>query len=166
MEDSKLLIYIVLGAIYFLSKFLKTKKPVPPVEKEADLGPEIEEQRPQRQTGPTFEELLAELTGDKKETPVEHKPSPTFQETTPEVTWPEDSIGEVQPSLDDEIKEIEEVKAPHTIVREKPKYERSKKYMLKQDEDDEVAEDVISLMSDAYGAKRAIVLNEILNRKY
>lgn len=182
MEDSKLLVYIVLAAIYFIVKIVRSKKPA----KEEQEQDQTVSEKP---TGPTFEELFEELTRQKNKgssTPSQNTDPKRSaeQEVVPEPVRPtysskstyepvverhESTTAEIvakDEELDNDIENIRKTNDPITIVRDKPIYQRSLKYSIKEEVDDQVGSDVMDLLSDSHGAKRAFVLAEIFQRKY
>lgn len=162
MEDSNLLYYLVIGGIYVISKFLKKKKPAAPT---GESGEE-EVQKPQ---GPSFEELLKGITGQKEENELE-RPVESYNDReiieTPAIPQNE-TLRSPEVQIAEGLQETKGMDRNDEIVREKPKYERAKEYEIEEEEvDSEVASDIMDLLSDVHGAKRVIIANEILQRKY
>ncbi|MFY0653276.1 MAG: hypothetical protein JXQ96_14635 [Cyclobacteriaceae bacterium] len=178
MEDSKLWWYLILGAIYFLSKFLKKKKPQDkPQQRPSDTGPdqEFETAAPEQKTPSSIEEILRELS---EQSSQKREPEPVPELVTPdpipkrEPTPIETYSREPRP-LPSEMENIEAVHAdeeidivPHKpIERDKPEYKRSKNFALKE-KTHELADDVQDVFKDADGARKAFIYGEIFNRRY
>jgi hypothetical protein len=167
MEDSKIIWYIVLGAIYVLSKvFKKKKKPEEqqPYNEAEEYQAEVE---PEKKTPNSFDEILKELS--KEIIPEESKTTPTeievdeikhlVSETNPLPTY--------FPKSDHEIKVEKATQLPPKTfaIRDRPLYQRNEKFALVEEEN-EIAQDIHDFLRDVDGPKKAIILSDILNRKY
>lgn len=155
MDDIQLVIYIVLIAFGIFSKFLKAKKK--PVPKKGKPINSREPETPQKQL--TFEELLREFTEEKSPQP--------------------EPMEEVSYEADFDIRDDDEIKR----IYEKAKLD-SKKYEVEASHDDrhtgnfqhfkgyseedteEEASEYAKLLNDPDSARKAIIMSEIINRKY
>lgn len=175
MDDIQVLLYIIIGVFYFISKFMK-KKPVPekPVQRPAQGASDTN--APQRPL--TFEELLKEFT----------QPQPTQQEVVIEEREEEVFID----TRDEGRKNAEPAYKPDytfSDAESKRNFEQSQRLAaaakrieeegIEQDltfkpykmpsrteQKNEVAADIMEMLRDADGAKKAVILSEIFNRKY
>ncbi len=173
MDNIQFWLYLAFGAIYFITRMMKKKK--------ATEGGEVEERS---STVPkprplTFEELLKEFTQqesgteqvkeqevvaiDKKDREEENwkrKNSPsTFEE------------GKTRVFSDDESKRIyqESIKRAEGAQLDFERDEHFEPRMARiqnAEESRSVAMDIREMLADTEQAKRAVILGEILNRKY
>lgn len=168
MEDSGIWYYLVIGAIYILSKFFGKKKAPEggePIDL-PDLQPGQSQPTKKNRRTPTFEELLRELTEDvtpeEAKRPIPDAPKPIEQspiQAQEIVDYQSTNIEAVHP---DEHIDI----VPHKpIERKKPVYGRSENYTLSE-ESNIVAEGVHELLEEQNGLQKAFVLKELLDRKY
>jgi cell division protein FtsN len=174
MDDIQVLLYIVIGLFYFIAKFMK-KKPVPqkPVQKPATGSADTN--APQKPL--TFEELLKEFTQpqqQEKEEEIEedeevfidtrdegrknaepaYKPDYTFSDAETKRNFEQSQrLVAAAKRIDEEGIEIESTFKPHRM----PSRNESK---------NEVAAEIMEMLQDADGAKKAVILSEIFNRKY
>ncbi|SMD37310.1 hypothetical protein SAMN04488029_3343 [Reichenbachiella faecimaris] len=163
MDDS-MLYYLVLGAIYVLSKLFKKKKNQD-VPAELEEYEEIETHRPTKKPTPTFEDILKELTGEEtpvftkrqKEEPLPPAPEPIlatdlvdYQSKNVEALDKDDLI-DIVPHKPMERKKIEFMRDSHFEVEE---------------EENEMAEGIEEMLSDYDGVRKALVLKEVFDRKY
>jgi len=170
MEDSKILWYIVLGAIYFLSKvFGKKKKKNEP---EQSHGEEhIPENVPPESKSTSFEDILKEFSKEvgipetEKKSALRPEPQPIIESPKPLVseTAPPLSYQEEKSLIEEPVDSIDLLEKP--IERGNLEFKRDEKFAIKE-EYNELADEIHALLVDADGAKQAIVLSEILNRKY
>jgi hypothetical protein len=179
--DEKILIYIIIGVIYFLFNRLK-KKPEDEQETEAPSNPSSDS----RPKPVTFEELLREITEGKQP-----KPAEPVVERRVEYSRPEPQPAYVD--YDDEIEE-EEAKSLEKVTFDSERtneiYERAKKEAFNRPSLEEslklsdvnttygkfkeferkternILHDYLSDLRDSQGLKKALVLSEVLNRKH
>ena len=172
MEDNgNIIYYIILGAIYLLSKAFgkKKKKPLEKPRQERKIVPPTtakEEPEPI-----SFEEILRELAGTKQPEPEpDPEPVPTFIpapapmpaiEQTPEYSYSVDEMDEI--AVDYEVPEAigANVKTKSKIKRKVLTFERDEHFTIKQKR----TVDFIDLLSEQDGAAKAFVLSEIFARK-
>jgi len=183
MEDYKILIYIVLSILYFLFKGRGKKKK--PVTRRKAQPQQAEQDSSGKKKPKSFEELLAELSGENREEEErtsqssgegeilseseEIKPlseqvdeRPIHQEVSQEEYENADETlkelykkGERLKSID-ELVDIEKVSAKSDRFRE---FER-------ENEENVFAKEIREGLSNPDSAKKAIVYAEIFNRKY
>jgi hypothetical protein len=173
MEDNgNIIYYLILGAIYILSRVFgkKKKKPgaVPPQKRNiAPPTAESEEKAPI-----SFEEILRELSGSKQPKPVpEPAPVPAAAYTTlPEpanksVREENYSVDEMdQIAVDYEVPKAfgSEYEPQPEIKRKKLTFERDEHFIIKERR----TVDYLDNLTDEDGAAKAFVLSEIFARKY
>ncbi len=166
MEDSKIY-YLVLGAIWILSKVFGKKKKKAEEAQEYDEDLEYEQENTPQKTAPTsFDEILKELTkevGIPQE--VEEKPEPVIieQETKPQaplVATPLKSAAPAPSLYSDYVRPKEANQGSNS------EFVRSSNFKIEEEEVNEVALGIHEMLADTDGAQKAIILSEILNRKY
>jgi len=167
--DLESLLPIVLAVIYILSRFFKSKPNQkktqrPPVSTQQRQKPEVTDKRPPRKKPFTFEDILKEfeknLSGDEF---VEEKPKPIEEldyENQKSVTVEAESRPTKYESYEGTSYETPEVLKKDR--NEKTEFSRSENYTVKEEEESEF----IKILREPDGAKKAIVLSEIINRKY
>lgn len=169
MDSPEILFYIIAALIYFFTK--KKKKPRVPPPADRSESPSSQPEPPSEPTL-TFEELLKELTGQSSKSTPEPKPEPV--EVKPEVSakskWEHE--GELKPltsSFDDT--EINK-KFQDAIYEEEEEVEmpigggakRFDPYTIK--EKHTMASDIKELLSNPDDLKKAVILQEVLGRRY
>lgn len=166
--DDNITYYLILGAIYLISRLLKKKKPVAtpssnqqPREETRQYEPEPKavpqaQPRPQRPQQPTsFEDLLKEIShefSDRK------KPEPreiVIEEPTPKAVVPEEK---------EKTREQLYVERRHREEAEKKK--QKELIRLAEEEEEHEQHSVLEILQEDGGAANAVVLSEILNRRY
>lgn len=183
MENPEYLFYIVFGLIYILTRGIrKRKKNVPPPKsghKPVDQGNGHPAEKPQL----SFEELLKELTGRTTKTqpepvkeadlepepepePVpepEYKTKPLVSETKPLPSFDDEKIRKIyeRPTTDKKRKTVSEIAAEQ---KETNSF-RFKAFEIKEI-DNKFAAELKKMLQNPEDAKKAIVLAEIINRKY
>ena len=193
MENPEYLFYIVFGLIYILTRGIrKRKKNVPPPKsghKPVDQGNGHPAEKPQL----SFEELLKELTGRTtktqpepvKEADLEPEPEPEpelkpkpkpkpvpepeyktkslVSETKPLPSFDDEKIRKIyeRPTTDKKRKTVSEIAAEQ---KETNSF-RFKAFELKEF-DNKFAAELKKMLQNPEDAKKAIVLAEIINRKY
>ena len=167
MEDSNILYYLVLGAIYIISRVLKKKKPQEtPVDiEETDATPSS---KPTPKRPSSVEDFLKELTKEmvpevsKQPEPVpERKPDiiPVREFTQKPIDYQMENIEAIKP--DEKIDIV-----PHKpIERKKPEYGRSEKFAL-EDQDNHTVSGIYEFLEQEDGPRKAIIMKEIFDRKY
>lgn len=159
MDDIQTILYIAIGVIYLVARVLKSRKRVPPpMDQESEVEEATGRQQPQRKRPLSFEELIKEISG---ETPVE--------QLAPE---PESERSHKPLVSDSDAKETyeESIKAAKRLTRKKASTAKMELSRLFQapviTERNYLAEDIAESLSNDWDIKKAIVINEILTRKY
>jgi hypothetical protein len=193
MDDYKIWIYIIIGVVYVLSRLRKKSEPSSPDGKHDSPEPDYrseprQTQEPQRQL--TFEELLREITSSKE--PEEYSPPAPV---TPPVSQQTLARKKEYVDYDDDLKEEEQdLEDVEYDYRKKDPlystYEQAKKDAFNRpslEETMKVEDTVVKFskfkvfeevrkrnlleeytrdLQDPEGLKKALVLNEILNRRF
>jgi len=164
--DFKIILYIIFFVIYILAKTLKKSKP-----KQSPKGPRTKTDEETHEAEPTitFEDIFKGLTNDKKK----EKPEPV--EVINEVeefesNYPSDD--EIQEVYKESLRQAEKSKTLEQIV-----YDNAKKKRAAIEEHEEftskdveeritLASELGELLKNPEDARKAIVLKEILDRKY
>lgn len=178
MDNFKLWLYVIIGIVYLLSRLLK-KRP----DQSKTTPPNTSSQAPQRAPQPTpnspekaltFEELLREITSQKEPAPQPRpvaRPMPQREREKPAVLEDanydyrkHDDVYEVyeeakkqaffRPSLE------ETMKVEDTVV----KFGKFKEFELARERD--LMAEYLKDFQDPEGFKKAIVMSEILQRKF
>jgi len=157
MDDSKIIWYIILGAIYIVSRVLKKKKPtqstpVPHTTHETKVP-----SPPQKQRSPV-EDLLADLSREMGSEPTPSTPAfePIVEENLIQPV-PKKTVIESVPH--------KEPMASNVIDRDKPVFEKAEKFEIEQEENP-TRDKLHELLTDSDGVKSAIILQEVFQRKY
>ena len=174
MDDLELYIYIALGAIYFLSRAFRKKKPVQPPQKrrDTDSGGGYE-QAPRTEKHVTFEDLLKEFTGQKEKPEYEYEEEPEeFEESYTQEAG--QSAGEYATEEEVSYKSYEEVyntnkdfkTLDEQVKLESAKRKRFDEYKISKGVNIHTAKRYRDLLQNKDSIKDAIILKEILDRKY
>lgn len=182
MEDYKILIYIVLSILYFLFKGRgKKKKAVTRQKEEAQTR---DQNTDQKRRPKSFEELLAELSGenqDRRETSeyedddeilTDKKDIKPLSEQVDERPMHQQVSQEEFENADETLKELykkgERLKSIDELVDIDEVATQSNRFKEfdTEVEDHQFAREIREGLSDPESAKKAIVYAEILNRKY
>jgi len=169
MDDIQLVLYIIFVIIAILARAFKSNKnkqaPPPP--------PSNREESPNRKKPMSFEDLLKEFeesssSGQKK---VKQEPEPvsTYESYEYESEIPDDD--EVRSVYEDSLKRAKEFKTIDELVdleddRHIGNFKHFGGYSEEEVEGHEESNEYLQLLQDAEGAKKAIILSEIINRKY
>lgn len=174
MDDFKVIIWIIIGIVYLLTRGKKKQAPEPP-----RRAAPVEEDQPDEVTGPaprTFEELLREIEGTKQ--PRRPEPEPQVVDYDENLDTEERDLEDVTPSYkrgDDQIYKTyedaktqaffrpsleETVKLSDTIVR----FKQFKGY--EKDPRRNVLNEYLKELRDPNGFKKAFIMSEILKPKY
>lgn len=176
MEDSKIWWYLILGAIYLISKFLKKKKPENQPQQADGSDDDYQQEGSTTQKAPSsIEEILKELS-QQGETRKEAEPTPPPPRADPipeRIPRPIETYSREARPLPSEMENIEVIKpleeidiVPHTeLVRDKPEYGRSESFKITE-EVNETADDIYETFRDADGARKAFLYGEVFNRRY
>ena len=178
MDDLELYIYIALGAIYFLSRAFRKKKPVAPPRKQQDTNArEGHEQDHRKEKQVTFEDLLREFTGQKKEPEYEYEEGPEEHEQSYDdgkYYQEEESTEEYEAEEEVGYKSYEEVYSMNKDLKtldEQVKLEiaekkRFEEYKIEEGRNIHVAKRYREMLQNKDSIKDAIILKEILDHKY
>lgn len=181
--DEKILIYIVIGIIYFIVNRLRKKKPEEEPDFEQPNTPSSESGRPKPIS---FEELLKEITEGKQPTPAPSKPERSMEYNRPK---PQPEYVDYDDTIEDEEKSLESIPA-WDEERTTKVYEDAKKLAFYRPSLEETLKlqdvnttygkfaefetktetnlllDYTKDLRDPKGFKKALILSEILNRKH
>jgi hypothetical protein len=184
MDDYKIWIYIIIGVIYVLSRLRKssdsaapeTHQNPPPVRDTFDSKPSS----PQKQL--TFEELLREITEAKEpEEKPRYQPKPVYVAPKPAYVDYDDDLKDEQQDLEDvnydykkESKVYEDAKKlafnrpslEETMKVEDTIVKFSKFKVFEEQKGRNLLEEYTRDLRDPEGFKKALVLSEILNRRF
>jgi len=177
--DEKVLIYIIIGIIYFLFNRLKKKNPEEQeVERPTDQQPDSNRPRPV-----SFEELLREITEGKQPQSTPPAFESKYRQPEPEPTYVDydDNIEIEEKSLEkvnfDQERTNEIYENAKKMAFNRPSLEESLKLSdvnttfgkFKEFEvtaDRNILLDYIKDLRDPKGLKKALILSEVLNRKH
>jgi len=179
MDDLELYIYIALGVIYFLSRAFRKKKKATPPKNQRNADPRGDYDQTSRKEKPvSFEDLLREFTGQKEE------PAYDYQEKNeaPDESYDEDSYyqeeeqnkKEYETSEELEYKSYEEVynvnrdfkTLDEQVDLDLAKKKRFEEYKIEKVVNIHTAKRFRELLQNKDSIKDAIILKEILDRKY
>lgn len=179
MEDLQLYIYLALAAIYFLSRAFKSKKSnrSPGKLPDSDQHNDRPEDQSQRERPISFEDLLREFSGQKEKKELEKYEEAEVDEM---IDYEEEIVPEEikQPSYaayndpvygnydevsqgKDKYKTLEE-----EIEIEKLANDRFNEYKIDKNESANYASRIRKFLHDKDSIKDAIILKEVLDRKY
>lgn len=194
--DREVIIYIVFAIIYFVVRMLKKKQQPPDAterdfEQEAGQGGQPTSERPV-----SFEDLLRELTGQKQPqqaSPPPEEPRAPGRNQRRAFQFPSDgdNYEDVHEEWEDkDVAVLKEGSTTRVFADEESKriYEQSisqvksqedelgkqlekaksrfKEFEIQEEETSAVREEIVEMLQSSEGAKKAIILSEILNRKY
>ena len=160
MDDIQLIIYLAFLGLYFLTRALSKRK-------KSKRGPTSKKTSP---SPVSFQDLLREFVGDNK------KVQPAVEVIEPEIeTDPEPSLKEFESDYpsDDEIDEVykesvseaQQFKPLDKTIEIAPISTKFKAYK-QEDDRNTLAAEVREMFDNLDDARKAIVLKEILDRKY
>ena len=168
MEHLDLYIYLALGGLYLISKLLKgaTKSHLPNApSQQTDDAPEQAQTdaKPRRRPAFSFEELLKEFEQQYEQKQPEPKPGPEAvkQEKKPAPERKEEVEVRSYPTYED--MSVEEVSNKHlegSLMADR--FKRDEHYAKKE----VIVNDYIKMLREPGGLRNAIVMSEIMNRKY
>lgn len=161
--DDKFIYYIILGAIYLISRMLKKKKPAKPilprqqqVEEENYYESEPQSRAPVPQKPASFQDLLKEISqefSDRKE------PETRIEEIVEPV-----EVIEPIPEKETLTREQKYVARRHREIAAEDREKEIKR--LKEEEEEHEPHTVLELLQEDGGAANAVILSEIINRRY
>lgn len=180
--DEKILIYLVIGIIYFLFNRLKKKDPQ---HDDSDYETPREQTGSEGQKPMTFEELLREITEGKQQKPaepvVQQKPAYIPPVAKPEYVDYDDNLEEEEKSLEkrsfdqERINEVYEsakkqafnrpsLEESMTLADVNTSYGKFKAFETKKEES--ILTKYVKDLRDPKAFKKALVLSEIINRRH
>ncbi|HYG01395.1 MAG TPA: hypothetical protein VD927_03070 [Chryseosolibacter sp.] len=178
--EAKYWIYIVIGAIWFLSRFFK--KPEQDKENEQERptpqpfgGQKVPEHKPQPMS---FEELLREITEGKQARKPEPEPQTAYTDYDDNIREEEASLEQIEErpkyNRGRPSEEYEQAKAlafnrpslEETMKRSDSKIEFGKFKAFEQQKQRDLLNEYTKSFQDPEGLRAAIVMSEILNRKF
>ncbi|HEU5148576.1 MAG TPA: hypothetical protein VFT90_17740 [Chryseosolibacter sp.] len=183
--DAEFWIYVAIGAIYFLSRFFKKPEEVTgetpePQQPETRRAPRTQVPTTEAPRQMTFEELLREITEAKQSRPRQPEPAP---QPEPVYEQYEKELGDEARSLEDvsyneaetaqRWKPYEQIPATterrsleETLLLEDRKIEFGKFDAFEQKNRNKLLNDYVRLMRNPESLKQAVVMSEILKRKF
>lgn len=166
--DTELIIYLIFIAFAILSRFLKKKKEdnAPP---QADSMDETSQRPSQKQM--TFEELLREFTGEQQPQPQPQPKAPAretiYESYEDEPSWDSRvSDDEAKETYSRSVREAKKLKTLDELVDLDQPISSGHFKGYEIEEEENIADDILHTLQDADGARKAIILSEIINRKY
>lgn len=181
--DIQFWIYIIIGVIYFLSKLLK--KPEQPPEKTLDNRPERRPAAETVQTGTdrpkklTFEELLREITEGKQPQKPVFQPAPqrkyeNFDDDLKDEAQSLEEVSYDERNDDHVFKAYEEAKnqafqrssLEETLHLKDIVMDFGKFKIFEEEKKRNLSDDYIKIFRNPEGLKQAVVMSEILKRKF
>jgi len=170
MDDNlQILIYIIFFAIYLLSRVFRNKNKQAP-----RPSREMESDEPATTDAPplTFEDILRELTtGEKprqtvrRQTPQPPKPEPARREYEFKSDYPDDD--EIEEVFQDSVKKAQNIKTLDEMVELKEPVLKFKEYDVKEEgHQSSLASEIRNMLMNPDDARKAIILKEILDRKF
>ena len=171
MDDLELYIYIALGVIYFLSRAFRKKKSVTPQQnkRNADSAQDYDEDTRTEKTV-TFEDLLREFTGQKEESKYEYEE----EVEEPDSSYVEESPREYAATEEVEYKSYDEVYNVNKDLKtldeqvnlEATGKKRFEEYKIEEGVNVHTANRFRELLRNKDSIRDAIILKEILDRRY
>jgi len=165
MDDFKVLLYIIFGVIYVISRVMKNRK-----KQQNQQGAEADEpyQAPQKEV--SFEDLLKEFTQGKQEEPTVKYEEPTIQPVkyeepvVEEVSWA-GSDEEATSVYEQSIKAAENL--PDVEMEGKGHDHHLQRFgEYEEEEENSFLADLRADLQEEDGLKKAVIYKEILDRKH
>ncbi len=168
MDDFQFWLYIAFAAIYFFSRMMKKKAPEEQSEENADP------QSQPRRKPVSFEDLLKEIQeqhqpkAERQVVVAEAKPAPVRQQKKqPREEAPKDGVrqfadAESRKVYEDSIRMAE----GYDIAFERDDHFKSRVLRKTEEADNSVGVEVLESLRNPTSARKAVILGEILNRKY
>lgn len=160
--DKEILIYIVFIAIAIISRLLKSNKN----RSKAPSAPPQQRETPSQRPGgaKSFEELLREFTGENTSTEPRSLETVETEYESYEHIPSDDEIRETYERSVNQAKKLKTLDEQVDLedIRTKSKYFADDEMK----EENSVASDILESLKDPDGARRAVILSEIINRKY
>jgi len=186
MDSSKLWLYVIIGIVYLLSRLLKKRpdqsesRPAPPQKPAPQRTSQPSSPAPGRapQKSLTFEELLQEIASQKEQKQVANPPRPATQNTPrPVKETPARPLEDAQYDYrkhDTVYETYEEAKRQafqrpsleETMRVEDTVVKFGKFKAFEQAEERDLLAEYLKDLQDPEGFKKAVVMNEILQRRF
>jgi len=159
MDDIQLIIYLAFLGLYFLTRALSKRK-------KSKARPARRQTSEKTSTSPvSFEDLLRDFVGDdKKKQPKEEIIEPEI-ETVPEFEGDYPSDDEIDEVYKKSVSEAQRFKPLDKTIEIAPVSTKFKGYR-EEIEENTLADEVREMFGNLDDARKAIVLKEILDRKY
>ena len=168
MDDLQVVIYIVFLAIYFLSRFLKGSKQKQTPRREAREVNREEDTAQDEERPMTFEDILRELTQPKerpKPKPQSRpKPIPARKEYEFRGSEPDDD--EIQEVFEESKRRARGIQTIDEMVDIGEGSIKFREYEEKLEEDNEYASEIRDMLKNPDDVRKAVILKEILDRKF
>ncbi len=187
--DRDTIIYIIMAIIFFVVRNLKKKPQAPAPQPGREYEDDDADDQPSTTNAPptSFEDLLRELTtGGQTPQPVQ---TPPVQEAKRGFEFPSDGSnyedvhdewedkniatydegGHTRLFSDEETKNIyqDSIRLAHSkedhLAETKSRF---KEFEIQEEDNSAFRDEIVDMLKDQEGAKKAIILGEILNRKY
>lgn len=167
MDDLKIWMYVIVGGIYLVTRMMKNRN------KPSEGG-----STPQDSYGPSkqpksFEELLREFTEDRKAGQVTEQPQEAKKHVpAPEVHQEEYfEEGRTRSFSDEESRKIYEdsiksAEKTDDLIKSREAFQSRMKREIQQQDTPKASSDILDMLRNPEDARKAVVLAEILNRKY
>ncbi|MEL7002474.1 MAG: hypothetical protein AAFN93_07035 [Bacteroidota bacterium] len=158
MDNIQIILYIVFIAIALLSRLLKAKKPEPkrPVQDPSDTSEPI-----------SFEDLLKEFTGEKPRTETVLEEADQSLEyvdyETEERHYDDDRALETYRTATAGADKFKTLDQQVELNVDRPLFGHFDEY---DDEEETNTNDLVTMLKDEDGIRKAVILSEILKRKY
>jgi len=183
----KIWVYVILGIIYFIVRLVKEKKPKEVQDRRPDRPVKYDSTPPvEKPKQLSFEELLKEITEAKQPQKPVYQPKTSY-ETTPkksayvdydeQITEEEQDLEDVNYNYRKKDKLYDIYEEAKRQAFERPSLEETMKVsdtkvqfgkfkVFEQEEQRDLLEEYSKEFQDREGLKKAVVLSEILNRKF
>lgn len=165
--DVELILYIIFIVIAILSRVLKAKKESNSPTT-SDPGESMDTPRKKTEKTLTFEELLREFTGEDTSHRQEPEPQPQYTREEEGYSYEEEyADDEIRETYSRSVNEAKKLKTIDELVSLDEPLERMEHFkQYEAEEENTVASEVLEMLQDEEGARKAIILSEIINRKY
>jgi len=158
----QLILYLVFGIIYVISRFLKSKNN-PPAEYNSDDSYEAPAKPPL-----SFEDLLREFTGEGNSTTPPRTLKEVYKEPEPIIVEYETSDDEIQEKYQKSIVEANKALPKEELdskkLRHSVDYKRFDEFEI--EEGNGLLSEITDDLNDPEGLKKALIYKEIFDRKY
>lgn len=166
--DVELILYIIFIVIAILSRVLKARKENNSPTTTSDQGESMDAPPKKTEKTLTFEELLREFTGEDTSHRQEQKPQPQYTREEEGYSYEEEyADDEIRETYSRSVNEAKKLKTIDELVSLDEPLERMEHFkQYETEEENTVASEVLEMLQEEEGARKAIILSEIINRKY